>query len=259
MSKVYGVKFGNSNKKAYYKSDDQYEVDDLVVVETERGELLVKVSQILDKTEEAESGRILRKATDTDYENYITNLKDADKAYKKCADLVKELELDMSVLNAQYNLDRSQLLFNFTADTRIDFRDLAKKLAGVYHTRIELRQIGARDKAKEIGGIGVCGEELCCVRYLKTINAISMNMAKDQNLTLNPSKINGACGRLLCCLEYEDENYIECLKGMPSMGDIIKTEAGEGPVVGINVLQRSVSVLVDGEKIIYEIDKHSKK
>ena len=193
MNKVYGVIFNNIDKKYYYLGEEDYEVGSLVLVNTERGLQLAKVVQILEDAEtKEEMEKIERLATEEEYDAYLTNLKAADKALKKCIEYAKDLELEMNVVSAQFNLDRSQLLFNFTADGRIDFRELAKKLASIYHTRIELRQIGARDKAKEIGGIGVCGGELCCLRFLRKMDTISMNMAKNQNLALNPSKINGA-------------------------------------------------------------------
>ena len=198
--------------------------------------------------------KIERVATDEEYDDYLNNLKDADRALKKCIEFAKELELDMNVVNAQFNLDRSQLLFNFTADARVDFRELAKKLASIYHTRIELRQIGARDKAKEIGGIGVCGGELCCLRFLKKIDTISMNMAKDQNIALNPSKINGACGRLLCCLLYEDEVYIEAAKKLPKVGEKIKTKLGEAQVVSVDIINHRGKIMLNGEKIDYDFE-----
>ena len=169
VSKVYGVVFNGLNKKYYYESEEDLALDTLVIVNTERGLQLVKVAEILDKKLEENLDKIERVATDEEYDDYLNNLKDADRALKKCIEFAKELELDMNVVNAQFNLDRSQLLFNFTADARVDFRELAKKLASIYHTRIELRQIGARDKAKEIGGIGVCGGELCCLRFLKKL------------------------------------------------------------------------------------------
>lgn len=258
MNKIYGVVFNDNGKRYYYKSEVDYQKTDLVIINTERGEQLAKIVEISSK-DENNDGEIVRIATEKDYDNFLNNLKDADKALKKAKSIAKELNLDMKILNAYFNLDRSQLLFNFTADGRVDFREMAKKLASNYHTRIELRQIGARDKAKEISGIGICGGKLCCSRFLKSINTITMNMAKNQNLALNPSKINGACGRLLCCLQYEDDNYLKCSEGMPSMGDIIKTPNGEGPVVGIDILNRRVKVLVDGEKIDYDITKKSEK
>ena len=154
----------------------------------------------------------------------------------------------MNVISASYNFNKTQLLYNFVSDERIDFRDLAKKLASIYHTRIELRQIGARDKAKEVGGVGVCGQQLCCIKFLKHIDAISMNMAKNQNLALNPSKINGVCGRLLCCLQYEDEEYIKCGKGMPNVGETIKTKNGDGTVISVDVLNRKCKVIIGSNK-----------
>lgn len=252
MNKVFGVIFNGNDKKFYYKSENDYEIDSLVIVETERGQQLVKVVQVLDDYKDEITDEIIRLATTEDYEKYLENLKDADKALKKCITFAKELELDMNIVNAQFNLDRSQLLFNFIADGRIDFRELAKKLASIYHTRIELRQIGARDKAKEVGGIGICGGELCCLRFLKKIDAISMNMAKNQNLALNPSKINGACGRLLCCLAYEDEAYIEAAKKMPKIGDKIDTPAGEAQVVSVDIINQCGKVMINGEKVDYD-------
>lgn len=254
MNKVYGVIFNELNKKYYYKANDDFEINSLVVIETERGIQLARVVEILDKSLEGEFDLILRGALDNEYDDYLNNLKDADKALKKCIQIVKELGLDMNVVNAQFNLDRSQLLFNFTADARVDFRDLAKRLAGIYHTRIELRQIGARDKAKEMGGIGVCGGELCCIRFLKKIDTISMNMAKNQNLALNPSKINGSCGRLLCCLAYEDETYVEAALKLPKVGDKIKTNLGEAEVLSVDIINHRGKILLDGEKIDYDFE-----
>ena len=243
MSKVYGVVFNGLNKKYYYESEEDLALDTLVIVNTERGLQLVKVAEILDKKLEENLDKIERVATDEEYDDYLNNLKDADRALKKCIEFAKELELDMNVVNAQFNLDRSQLLFNFTADARVDFRELAKKLASIYHTRIELRQIGARDKAKEIGGIGVCGGELCCLRFLK-----------DQNIALNPSKINGACGRLLCCLLYEDEAYIEAAKKLPKVGEKIKTKLGEAQVVSVDIINHRGKIMLNGEKIDYDFE-----
>lgn len=254
MNNVYGVIFNGLKKKYYYKANDAYEIDDLVVITTDRGPQLAKVVEILTKDYDNTSGVIERKALDYEYNDYLENLKDADKAFKKCISFVNELGLDMNIVNAQFNLDRTQLLFNFTADARVDFRELAKRLAGVYHTRIELRQIGARDKAKEIGGIGVCGGELCCLRFLKKMDTISMNMAKDQNLALNPSKINGACGRLLCCLAYEDEAYIEAAKKLPKVGDKIKLESGVAEVVSVDIINHRGKIMLNGEKIDYDFE-----
>ena len=259
MDKVYSVLFKDSNKAYNFKSDVSYNINDLVIVDTEKGLQFAKVTRICKTKPTDEMKQIIRLATEEDQNIYMDNLKDAEKALKKCNEFVKELDLDMKVINAQWTFERTQLLFNFIADNRVDFRELAKKLAYVYHTRIELRQIGARDKAKEVGGVGICGDRLCCTRFLKQMDTISINMAKDQNLALNPTKINGACGRLLCCLAYENETYLECSKGMPSVGDIIKTKKGEGQVVSVDILGRKCQILIDGNKEEIYIDENSKK
>ena len=258
--KVYSVLFKDSNKAYNFKSDDEYKVNELVIVDTEKGIQMAKITRVLDDFKvTSEMKSIVRLANDEDQERYMENLKDAQKALKKCNEFIEELGLDMKVINAQWTLERTQLLFNFIADNRVDFRELAKKLAYVYHTRIELRQIGARDKAKEVGGLGVCGNTLCCARFLKQMDTISINMAKDQNIALNPTKINGACGRLLCCLAYENDTYLECSKGMPSVGDVIKTKKGEGQVVNVDILNRKCQVLIDGDKEDIYFDEKSKK
>ncbi len=249
--KLYSVIFKKNNRKYYFASEDEYNIDDYVIVETEKGLQYGKVLSIEKENinKDADTYKyILRKATEEDTEIYYGLLKEKEEAYLKCRELVKELGLNMFVISADFNFDRSQLLFTFTSDERVDFRELARKLAAIYHTRIELRQIGARDKAKEIGGVGICGQKLCCARFLNKIDAISMNLAKDQNLALNPSKINGVCGRLLCCLQYENDNYLECLPGMPSVGDSYKTANGEGKVISIDILNRSFKVLVGSNK-----------
>jgi cell fate regulator YaaT (PSP1 superfamily) len=260
MTKVYGVTFKDSNKAYNFLGDKDYQIDDLVIVDTEKGLQYAKIIRILEKDKAMDDIKsIVRLANNEDKEKFMDNLRDAEKALKKCREIVVDLGLEMQIINAQYTLERNQLLFNFVADSRIDFRELAKKLASIYHTRIELRQVGARDKAKEIGGVGICGRELCCSKFLRQMDAISMNMAKDQNLALNPSKINGACGRLLCCLAYENENYLESSKGMPSLGEKIKTEHGEGVVTSIDVLNRCCKIMIDGEKENYYVNENSKK
>lgn len=260
MDKIYGIVFKDGGKTYSFKSPEDYNVNDYVIVETEKGVQFAKIStNIIEKDNTDNLKSILRLATDEDYQNHLKNLKDADKALKKCVQFASELNLNMKVANAQYTFDRTQLLFNFTADERVDFRELAKKLAAVYHTRIELRQIGARDKAKEVGGIGICGKKLCCSNFLNQIDAVSMNMAKNQNLALNPNKINGLCGRLLCCLTYEDSTYLECSKGMPSVGDEIKTQKGRGIVDSVDVLNRTCKVIINGEKEVINIDENNKK
>ena len=186
--------------------------------------------------------RISRIASKRDYENHRKNIKDAETALKKCKSLVNKYNLDMQIIDAEYTLDRDQLVFHFIADNRIDFRDLAKDLAALYKTRIELRQVGVRDKAKEVGGIGPCGRKFCCASFLNDFDSVSINMAKNQNISLNPTKINGVCGRLLCCLNYEDETYKECRKCLPEIGERVKIKEGTGIVVSLDVLSKSYVV-----------------
>lgn len=255
--KLYSVIFKNNGKNYYFNGEDDIKINSKVIVETEQGLQYGEVNKVLDEEANIEKYKnIVRIANKTDEKNYLKLLKESDEAYHKCKELVQELDLNMNVISANYNFNKSQLLFNFVSEERIDFRELAKKLASIYHTRIELRQVGARDKAKEVGGVGVCGGELCCTRFLKGIDAISMNMAKNQNLALNPSKINGVCGRLLCCLAYEDEAYEECGKGMPCIGETIKTKDGEGLVISVDILNRKCKVLVGSNK--EEIDFNGK-
>ena len=249
--KVFGVIFKDGHKTYDFKGDDDLKKDDYVIVETDKGLQYAKINAVyLEKEVNDNLKSIIRKATEEDENQYLENLKDAEVALKKCRKFVEELDLNMKVLNAQFTFERTQLLFNFIADERVDFRELARKLAGVYHTRIELRQIGARDKAREIGGIGICGGELCCRRFLNQMETISISMAKDQNLALNPSKINGA---------YENQNYLDNLKDLPQVGDVIKTKSGEGEVVRIDILNRKCQVMIDNNLEDYYIDENSKK
>ena len=156
----------------------------------------------------------------------------------------------MKIIDSSYTLNREQLLFHFLSDNRIDFRNLAKELASIYKTRIELRQVGVRDKAKNIGGMGMCGCTLCCSKFLNEFDSVSINMAKNQNLSLNPTKINGACGRLLCCLKYEDETYEELRKDLPKIGKIVETKQGKGKVVSLDVLKGTYNVEIENIGIV---------
>ena len=257
--KMYNVILKPNGKLFLCDYNEELNINDYVILETDIGLQFGKIESIINNTKKYAQYHITNKATEEDYKNYGENLKDADKAMKKCIELVKKLELQMNIINAVYTIDRSKLLFNFTADERIDFRELAKELASIYHTRIELRQIGARDRAREVDGIGICGNRLCCSNFLNKIEGISMNMAKNQNLALNPSKINGVCGRLLCCLQYEDQEYLRMSKGMPNVGKKIKTPDGEAVVESVDILNRSYKVTIDGEKKEYFIDENSEK
>lgn len=247
--KVFSVIFKENGKNYYFNGEDNYKINDKVIVETERGLQFGKINNILEDFFDMENNKqIIRLVSVEDEKKYYKLLKENKIALEKCREFVEELNLNMNVLSAEFTFEKEQLLFNFVSEERVDFRELAKRLASIYHTRIELRQIGARDKAKEVGGCGICGEKLCCTRFLSHIDAISMNMAKNQNLALNPSKINGVCGRLLCCLQYEDENYIESAKELPSVGEVVKTNNGEGKVISVDTLNRRCKVLIDGNK-----------
>lgn len=254
---IYGVNFKDNGKIYNFKSKFRCPLNVTVITETEKGQQFGKVVSFIDDENNKnydELKEIIRISTKKDYDEYLKNLKDADLALKNCRRLVKELNLDMKLINASYTFDRKQLLFNFLADERIDFRELAKKLAAIYRTRIELRQVGARDKAREIGGLGACGQKICCANFLNHIDSVSMNMAKNQGLALNPSKINGVCGRLLCCLTYEEEEYIKCNKGLPDIGQTVTTPYGEGQVTNVNILDRSYKVLINNEKIDIKVE-----
>ena len=265
MSNIYGVTL-KSEGKIYYFNGEKLEIDKdtNVIVDTEKGLQLGKVMYKADNDKVNisldEMKKVVRIASDKDYDNYLSNLAEAEKCLSKAREIVKELELDMNILDASYTLDKKQLLFNFIADERIDFRELAKRLAGLYKTRIELRQIGARDKARNISGLGLCGRKLCCSSFLNHIDSVTMNMAKNQGIALNPSKINGSCGRLLCCLTYEDEEYSRCQVGLPSVGQTVKVDNTTGKVVSVDILKRKYTVDIDGmiKEIELGCDKRSK-
>lgn len=259
MIRVIGVNY-KLNGKVYHFSPGncEYSLKEPVVVETERGEQLGFIAtepfEIEDEKLKSALSRIIRKATDKDLAKNEKNIEDAKKALKKCRDLIDKYKLKMYIIDASYTLDRSQLFFRFMADERVDFRSLAKDLATIYKTRIELRQVGVRDKAKEVGGYGSCGRPLCCARYLSDFDSVSINMAKNQNIALNPTKVNGVCGRLLCCLKYEDECYKDLRQGLPKVGKKVQTEQGEGKVISIDVLKGTYRVNIP-EVGIVELEK----
>ena len=251
------------NKNIYYLSPDSndYKVGDTVVFE-DNSDLFIG-TVIKEKYQENKKNLVLplnkvkRLALKDDLKKYEENIKLATKAIKDATKFTKELDLEMRFVDAYYNLNRSQLVFEFVAESRIDFRELAKKLAAKYKTRIELRQIGVRDKARKIGGLGPCGLFLCCNSFLTDFNSVSINMAKNQNLALNPTKINGVCGRLYCCLDYENDVYTEMKKNLPTVGSIVKTKGGEGKVVSVDILKRKYKVDL-GEKGLVEVEENGK-
>lgn len=264
MIDVVGVNF-KSNGRVYYFSTNglDIDIDDKVIVETEKGLQFAFVAIKKEIDENSFSSvikNVLRKATDSDFKQYEKNQLEAEKAIIEARRLIDKLELDMRIIDANFTFDRNQLLFNFLADERVDFRELAKRLAQIYKTRIELRQIGVRDKAKEIGGIGPCGRFLCCNQFLTDFNSVSINMAKNQYISLNPTKINGVCGRLLCCLKYEDEVYTELKKGLPSVGEIYSNDDIVGKVVSVDVFRKVITVEDKNKnQTIVELDNGSTK
>lgn len=251
MPNVVGVQFQKAGKLEYYAPNDlKLDSEDWVVVESKRGiEIgIVKLTSkcVNDEDVTLPLKDILRIATEEDIQQYNQNEEDAEQALILCKQLVKDQDLDMRLVNCEYTLDKSKVIFNFTADDRIDFRKLVKVLAQNLRTRIELRQIGVRDEAKLLGGIGPCGRSLCCSTFLGDFQPVSIKMAKDQNLSLNPTKISGACGRLMCCLKYENDYYEEARAQLPDVGDEIHTPEGTGKVVGLNILDISMQVKIDG-------------
>lgn len=255
MKKVVGVVF-NHSKKIYYFLVGNLTIkkSDYVIVLTERGEqfgtVVTDVIEVDEKKLDFELKDVIRIASKDDVSINETNINDAKKALEKACLIVDELDLDMQLLDAVFTFDRKQLLITFLADSRIDFRELVKKLAVLYKTRIELRQIGVRDKAKMVGGCGQCGRELCCSTFLRDLNSVSINMAKNQNLALNPQKINGVCGRLMCCLSYENDNYEIYKKGLPKVGDKIVYKGEAGKVISVDIFERTCRMETEDSKVV---------
>lgn len=251
MIDIIGASF-KENGKIYYFNSNNFELKekDYIIVETERGLQFAKVinkKTVNEKIVINNLKNVVRKANELDFKKNQKNEKDASVALKNATKIAEKLKLNMKFIEASFTFDRNQLMFYFLADNRVDFRDLAKELASIYKTRIELRQIGVRDKAKEISGVGLCGRELCCSSFLCDLDSVTINMAKNQNLSLNPSKINGLCGRLLCCLKYEDDLYTYNRKDMPNVGDIVSTIKGDGKVLSVDIPRRKFIVEVPKE------------
>lgn len=202
-----------------------------VIVEFDKGLQYATVVDFFKKNENSVTGKVIRIATKKDYLQYLKNQELAEKALVDCKKMAQKSKLNMSIIDAVYSFDRNQLVFRFLSDERVDFRQLAKTLGAKLKTRIELRQIGVRDKAKEIGGLGPCGRQLCCSTFLTSFSTVSINMAKNQGLALNPSKINGVCGRLLCCLNYENEEYTKIKKNISEVGKKTNVKNKEGKAV----------------------------
>lgn len=247
MYYIVGCVFENGGKIYNFDSNSiKFNLNDKVIVETERGIQFAFVSVLPRLIPEEKLifplKKVIRKANQMDIEKFNKNSLDAFESVNIARNIAGDLDLKMRIIDASYNFDRSQLLFRFLSDDRVDFRELAKKLAQLYKTRIELRQIGVRDKAKEIGGIGPCGRLLCCSVFLSDFNSVSINMAKNQFISLNPTKINGVCGRLLCCLKYEDSMYTELRKNIPNVGVNVDLKGFKGRIINIDIFKQLVTV-----------------
>lgn len=250
MVRVVGVQFNDSGKIYSFDSLDlDIKVGDGVVVETIHGKELGFAREASYDRDEEEIGRqlkpVIRVATEYDLERYRENVIKASEASEVFKELVAKHNLDMKLVDCAYTFDNQKLLFYFTSDGRVDFRELVKELAYIYKTRIELRQIGVRDGARMLGGLGPCGQELCCSRFLKDFDNVTIRMAKDQGLSLTPSKISGMCGRLMCCLRYEQDVYEERLKELPDLKEIVITPEGEGKVVERYAIKDEVKVQIE--------------
>ena len=267
MAELYLVEFKGSRREVFANPNCLgIKPSDYVVVQAERGEDLGKVSKkVLKKVEDLgrKPHNILRKATDEDLKKSIANREKEMECFKECLRMIAERSLEMKLVDVELQFDNHKLTFFFTAEKRVDFRELVKELAGTYKTRIELRQIGVRDEAKRIGGFGVCGLPLCCTSFLRDFEPISTQLVREQNISLNPAKISGNCGRLLCCLLYEKELYQESLPHYPKIGSKFKTEKGEGMVDKINIFKEYIVVkheTGEEEKIsLAEIKRREKK
>ena len=263
MKKIVGVRFKRLGK-IYFFDPKWLEVKkgEYVIVETSQGEDIAEVvvpNRIIEEDKLVSPlKKVLRLASPRDIKHSEECKEKEKEAFETCNKKIKEHKLDMTLTDVEYKFDNSKILFYFTADGRIDFRELVKDLAAIYKTRIELRQIGVRDEVKRIGGNGVCGRELCCCSFLRDFETVSIKMAKEQNISLNPSKISGNCGRLMCCLKYEQEVYEEKLKKLPNIGAIVKTPDGKGEIDGVETLKEMVRVkLKDGD--IFKFKKYDVK
>ena len=257
--KLASVKFKSAGKIYYFSTNLKLKKDDRVVVETARGLELGEISQELKDISEfnldTELKKIVRKATKKDIENYQKNVRDAKQALVTCKEIVSRYDVNMQLTTCEYTLDKAKVIFMYTSDDRVDFRELLKELAVVFKCRIELRQIGPRDKAKVIGGIGTCGLPLCCSTLLGEFNGVSINMAKNQMLAINIEKISGACGRLMCCLKYEDEIYSLEKERFPKIGSHVKYQDKDVKVIGLNVINDLVKIETNNGIVFVGLDE----
>ena len=253
------VRFNNVGKSYYFSTHLDVHKGDKVVVETirglELGELISDLKDISEFNLDTELKKIKRKANRADLDLYEFNKAKAEKSFEICKDIVKEYDLDMHLVSCEYTLDASKVIFMYTSESRVDFRELLKELASVFKCRIELRQIGPRDKSKIVGGLGSCGLPLCCSSFLGEFDGVSINMAKSQMLAINIDKISGACGRLLCCLKYEDDTYTKEKQRFPKIGSKVKYDNKIVKVTGLNVISDLVKIEHDGNISFVSLDE----
>ena len=258
MINIVGVRYKKAGKIYFFDSNNiDVSISDNVIVETEQGyeygEVVIPKRAIEERPCNELVGKLVRKASKIDTDHFLENKEKEKKAFSICLEKIKEHKLKMKLVDVEYKFDNSKIIFSFTAEGRIDFRELVRDLAAIFKTRIELRQIGIRDEVKRIGGNGICGRELCCCSYLRNFETVSIKMAKEQNTVLNPSKITGACGRLMCCLKYEQEVYEEKNARLPKNGAIVETIDGIGEVCMVETLAERVKVrLGQGEETTYK-------
>lgn len=250
MTNIIGIRFKNMGKVYYFASAGHtFHKGDHAIVETARG---LECGEVVMENRDMEDSEIVkplkdvvRPATDEDVRHAKENAEKEARALKLCEERVAAHKLDMKLIGAEYAFDNSKIVFYFTADGRVDFRNLVKDLASLFHTRIELRQIGVRDEAKMLGGLGICGRPLCCAQFLSDFQPVSIKMAKEQGLSLNPTKISGSCGRLMCCLKYEQDTYSSLIKITPKQGALVNTAEGRGTVVEVNILSGTLKVRLE--------------
>lgn len=261
MIDIVGVKFKIGGKMYYFNPRNlKINIGDHVIVETARGlefgEVVVGRRSISKSSVKSPLKDVIRIANKNDYATQEANHKKEKEAFKICLEKIRKHKLEMKLIEVEYTFDGNKILFYFTADGRVDFRELVKDLANIFRTRIELRQIGVRDEAKSLGSIGICGRGLCCASFLGEFAPVSIKMAKEQGLSLNPTKISGVCGRLMCCLKYEQDNYEALLKITPRPGSIVQTPSGRGIVEDVSLLKGMVRVKVDSdkEKVLHDFD-----
>ncbi len=264
MENIIGIRFRKLGKIYFFNSNGlNVNKKEKVIVETAQGEeyaeVLIPNRHVEDEKIVAPLKKVLRVATSKDIKRNEECKRIEKEAFEICKKKIKEHGLEMMLTEVECKFDNSKIIFYFTADGRIDFRDLVRDLAAIYKTRIEMRQIGVRDEVKRIGGNGVCGRELCCCTFLSDFETVSIKMAKEQNISLNPSKISGNCGRLMCCLKYENEVYEEKLKRLPNIGAIVQTEDGEGEVDNIEILKEKLRIKLKNEDEVYTYKKYDAK